>query len=250
MTETGSTTEEVETKLNSQLEPVKDWCDNNHMVINADKTKTMLLTTSQKRSRLENPQLDVKLGDSSLKMVKCEKLLGVLVDEDLTWTQQIQKVLKTVNAQLSLLRRIRKFLPIWCRKTYYNAYILPHLEYCCTIWGGGSMIDKLSKFQRRAARVILEADYQTPTSQLFATLSWMPLRDRIDYKRATLVYKSLNDLAPQYCRNMFKHVKDVNSRCTRLSSDPNKLYVNPRFKKCHILRTLAVSGANISYGIS
>jgi hypothetical protein len=247
MTATGTITTEVQQKLNSQLLPVHDWCVANRMVINTDKTKAMLLTTAQKRSRLATSQcqLDINLGGAKLDVVKSDKLLGVIVDEDLTWEKHIHKVLKAANAHLALLRRIKHYLPIWSRKTFYNAFILPQLEYCCTIWGGGSTIDRISKFQKRAARTILNADFKTPSEHLFKMLKWMPVRDRIDYKRATLVYKSVNNLVPSYCSDLFTLVRDVNTRRTRLSSDPNKLYINPKLKKGQVQRSVAVSGAKI-----
>jgi len=41
---------------------------------------------------------------------------------------------------------------------FYNSYILPHLDLCCSIWGNYSstLEDKLVKLQKEAARVILE----------------------------------------------------------------------------------------------
>ena len=103
MTATGGTTVELEQKLNSQLKPVHKWCSQNKMVINSEKTKAMLLTTAQKRSRLtpSQCQLDIKLGESKLGVVKSDKLLGVIVDDDLTWAQHIQKVLRTANVHYS-----------------------------------------------------------------------------------------------------------------------------------------------------
>lgn len=246
MTATGNTVPAVEQKLNSQMEPVQAWCENNRMVINVDKTKSMLITTAQKRSRLppHQTQLKVKLGGKVLAMAQKDRLLGVTIDQDLTWAQHIQRVLQTANAHLALLRRIKQYLPVWSRITFYNAYILPHIDYCCTIWGGGNTVDKLTKFQRKAARVILDAHIRTPTTTLLKTLRWMPVRDRIDYKRSILIYKSLNSLAPTYCVGLFKRVMDVNSRSTRLSDNPNKLYINPNLKKGHIQKTIAVCGAH------
>jgi putative component of membrane protein insertase Oxa1/YidC/SpoIIIJ protein YidD len=44
------------------------------------------------------------------------------------------------------------------RILFYNAYILPHLDYCCSIWGDCSkyLLESLLKLQKRAARIILD----------------------------------------------------------------------------------------------
>ena len=57
---------------------------------------------------------------------------------------------------IALLKRARPFVPRHTLIKMYNAFVLPHFNYCSTIWNDGSctIINKLSKLQRRAARVI------------------------------------------------------------------------------------------------
>ena len=97
------------------------------------------------------------------------------------------------------------FLDIPTRKLYFNAYILPHLDYCSTIWGNCSneLIDKITKFQKRAARVILDKDLTTPSSELFQQLGWMRFDGRVNFRKYMLMYKSLHNLAPTYLSNTF-----------------------------------------------
>jgi hypothetical protein len=47
--------------------------------------------------------------------------------------------------------------------------------------------------QKRAAGIILDASFFTPTQQLFDSLNWLPFRDRISYHKLILVYKILNN---------------------------------------------------------
>ena len=49
------------------------------------------------------------------------------------------------------------------------------------IWGncseeGIQRITKVQKLQKRAARIILDAPFFTPTQQLFDSLNWLPFR--------------------------------------------------------------------------
>jgi len=215
------------------------------MVVNSEKNKCMLLTTAQKRFHLgEEANLNISLGSSQLKCVESDKLIGVVVDQNLTWSQHISKVLRSCNAHLSLLRRIKAYLPLHSRKTFFNAFILPHMEYCCTIWGGAADIEKLLKFQKRAARVILNASYDIPSETLFKTLHWMPIKARIDYKRSVFVYKALNGLTPGYCRDLFLYVKDKHQRNTRSAAN-DKLYIDPKCKKGQVQKTVGISGAKL-----
>ena len=58
---------------------------------------------------------------------------------------------------------------------------------------------------------------------MFLTLNWMPIEDRIKYRKAIMVYKSLNYLCPNYMTNMFRFVRQVHTKTTR-SSSANVLY--------------------------
>ena len=73
-----------------------------------------------------------KLGE-----VENAKLLGDFVDSTLSRKKQVALVKQCVSFKLSLLCRIRKYLPFETRILFYNYYIKPIIEYCCTVCGTG-----------------------------------------------------------------------------------------------------------------
>ncbi len=52
----------------------------------------------------------------------------------------------------------------------------------------------------------------------------MSVMDRVEYRQATMVHKSLNRTAPDYMKEMFKFVTDISQRQTRYV-DNSKLYL-------------------------
>ncbi len=78
--------------------------------------------------------LDVYLKGEKIKNVANEKLVGVIVNQNMSWEHHINKTNKTVNRLLGLPWSINKHLPLATRKLYFNSYILPHLDYCSAIW--------------------------------------------------------------------------------------------------------------------
>ncbi len=54
---------------------------------------------------------------------------------------------------------------------------------------------------------------------MFSKLKWMTLKDRIDYRKCILVYKSQNSLGPQYLSDMFKSVSEVHGKNTRSAAN-------------------------------
>ena len=81
---------DTEQNLLAALRKLSIWCKCNGMVINTDKTKLMLITTSQKWHRMENVDLNLKFANQSLGTVRFEKVLGVFVGHNLSWTEHVK----------------------------------------------------------------------------------------------------------------------------------------------------------------
>ena len=110
----------IEQNLQSGLNQLHVWCKNNGMVLNSIKTKVMLITTSQKRQRLPNTSFNLKYMDETLKMISNDKILGVFVDENLTWPDHVKHICKKVSSYIWLLSKIKHFLPQEHRIQFYN----------------------------------------------------------------------------------------------------------------------------------
>ena len=64
------------------------------MLLNTYETKAMLITTSQKRIHLHNGILLLTYNSDALNAVKNEKVLGVCIDNILTWSVHINFIAK------------------------------------------------------------------------------------------------------------------------------------------------------------
>ena len=100
------------------------------------------------------------------------------------------------------------------------------MDYCSCVWGSGN-VEKLYKLQKRAARMIYDLPSSAHSEPLFKRLNWMTIMDRINYRRAVMVYKSLNGLAPSYMKDMYTLVNNVNTRSTRYC-DNLRIYLAPK----------------------
>ena len=47
-----------------------------------------------------------------------------------------------------------------------------------------NIIERISKLQKRAARIILKTDYNTPSPEMFAELGWPTVPNRHNYNKA------------------------------------------------------------------
>lgn len=69
-------------------------------------------------------------GNARIEFLRSIKFLGVTLDKDLSYKEHISDQLKKAYAKASALRRIGRFLPHDEMIKFYEAFILPHLEYC------------------------------------------------------------------------------------------------------------------------
>ena len=61
---------------------------------------------------MENSSLLLKCNDLDLKLTNTDKILGVHINENLTWNAQFQFVVKKVSSHLWLLSRISSYLSV------------------------------------------------------------------------------------------------------------------------------------------
>ena len=139
---------------------------------------------------------------------------------------------------------LRTYLPTEGLIMYYNGYILPLFDYCCTVWGETTNLnlEKLCKLQKHAAsRIILNAKYDIPSLQLIKKLGWLSIQNRLEYHKSVLMYKCINNSAPDYLCNLFDMNTNSNVYSLRSSAKGN-LFV-PRPNSNFMKRTFHYSGA-------
>ena len=194
--------ETINTELQSDFSIAVSWSKQNKLPINYDKTTYMILG-SKKRVQDEH-QLDLRADNRTIDKVSTQRLLGIFIDDHLSWTTHIDHLCSTLSSKISLLRQISAYVPQDIQKLYYQSYIVPLLDYGCNTWGTTSSanIERLSKLQKRAARIILKADFMTPSKLMFETLGWLSVPKRLLYNKAILTYKALNNLTPTYISNL------------------------------------------------
>jgi hypothetical protein len=73
-----------------------------------------------------------------------------------------------------------------------------------------SHIHKLWKLQKRAARVITSSDYTIRSSQIFETLQWHPIKNLMDKRDLTMMFKVLKNMAPNYLTILFRKCDNSN----------------------------------------
>ena len=205
--------------INNDLRHLDTWLQGNKLSLNVAKTNSMLITTKQKRNILKdtNLDLDLNLRESELEVVQKTKYLGVQIDCSLDWKEQIKAVSAKVSRAVGFLKHAKNFLPRETLKTLYTGIVEPHFRYCCSVWGccGSTEINQLQKLQNRAARIVTNSSFDTPSRPLIEVLGWKTIEQLISIESETMVFKSLNELAPQYLCGLFTKNSQCSTRTLR-----------------------------------
>lgn len=204
----GKTVPEIRRNLQESIEQVSQWCLNNCMLINPLKTKSMLITTRQKHQLRPQP-LDLMLGSAPVEQLKEHRLLGVMLDEDLSWQPHLTYIGKKISRKLFLLSKLKHVINLQTRKLFFYAYIRPHVDFASTLWDSCSEnhLKKLNSLYRRAARLILP-DPSLSTDDRLKALHLLPLDKHLALNKVILVHKALNGKGPPYLRELFVPAKN------------------------------------------
>jgi len=229
---------EVTEILQDDMERVSGWLRANKLSLHLGKTVSMLVASRQRRRHLPD-QLSLTLNDNPIEPVTSSPYLGVTIDQNLTFNEHIDGVVSRASRALGALRRASRFIPQATRATVYNTLVLPHLDYCSTVWGsaGVTKVQRLQKIQNRGMRIVLQAGPRTHIIDMLRDLRWLSIKQRIIFLNYVLIYKILNGLAPPHLSSVF--VRPAHRYASRSITSGN-LYVQRAHPK-----SLTAVGTNL-----
>ena len=111
---------------------------------------------------------------------------------------------------------------------YIDRSSLPILDYGCLVWDHCTVTHctRILKLQKRAVRIVLQADIMTPSEFMIRELNWLPFFKRVTYHKCVFMYKSLNNIAQDYQTERFMKVSETHNR--QLRSADNDLLKVPK----------------------
>jgi ribonucleases P/MRP protein subunit RPP40 len=115
-------------EFNKSIDYFIKWCYFNRLDINWDKTELMFFT--QKR-KIDFPKT-IKIQDKSINVVDQFKLLGIIIDNDLTFLPQVASLRIKINQRLFSIKKIF-FLDDSVKLQFFKTFILPYFDYCSTL---------------------------------------------------------------------------------------------------------------------
>ncbi|MCU7800562.1 MAG: reverse transcriptase family protein [gamma proteobacterium symbiont of Lucinoma myriamae] len=233
----------VEKRLQNGANGFRTWCSSNKMYINLSKTTQMTIGTRQNLASSQSIELNIE--EEIIQAVSKQKLLGIIIDKTLSWDNQIDAVCLNITRRITLLKLLSNYVDKTSLNQYYKSYILPIFDFGCMIWGRCSFsnVNRLVKLQKRAARIILRADFMTPSQTMFDELQWLSFPKRVQYHTSVMIYKALNNQTPEYISELF--IKTSDAHCRNLRSADNEMLRIPKSRTAYLENSFAISGAKL-----
>ena len=200
--------------LKDDLLRVASWCCANGLLINPDKTKFCVFGSAQLLARVSIPPLTF-LG-KELKVEETVKDLGITLDKGLTFNPYIDSLVSDLMRKLCMIGRIRHLLDKPTLFIVINSLVFTKMFYCSSVWSGTSKanISKLQLVQNFAARLLSDKKKYDHITQSLILLKLLPVSDLLYLKDAVMMYKIMNNLAPQYLRDLFQARSEVHTHNT------------------------------------
>jgi len=137
--------------------------------------------------------LATAVSGKQLENVRCAKLLALEIDHELTFNPRVDKICIKLSQWIGIWKRIKCCLPLKHRLLYYNTMIRPIIDYVSVVWTSCDKhtLTRVLKLQKRAARVILDADRQANSVKLFNKLNWIPFTEQAKLIKCCITKKRL-----------------------------------------------------------
>ncbi len=105
-----SSVSEMNNVIHSQLGSYSNYCN---LSLNKMKTNWMLVSTAQmsRVHSLDKRPLHLTCDGATLDRTRQTKLLGVYLDDHLSWSEHVTKTLPSCYGSLAVLRKLRHFAP-------------------------------------------------------------------------------------------------------------------------------------------
>ena len=118
-------------QVNQDMKNLTNWLNANKISLNISKTEVALFKSSRKRADVP---LNLKLNGKRLYPTNSVKYLGLKINENLNWKQQISDIAIKLNRANAILSKLRYLIDRKPLKLIYHAIFESHLCYSSLVW--------------------------------------------------------------------------------------------------------------------
>ena len=130
------------------------FCDKNFLKLNVSKTKELVIDFSRKNTVLDQ----IIINGEPVERVQSYKYLGIILDEKLSWNQNLDYIVKKSHTRMYCLRKLRSFkLSQDILQMFFSSVVSSIMVFGLLCWGGNVAKrdrDRLDKIIKKAGGVV------------------------------------------------------------------------------------------------
>ena len=221
------------------------WLKDNRLCVAGDKSKLIVIGTKELKDSKGDTDISITLDDKEIVTSESEKLLGVVINGQLTWKNHLygdkenEGLISQLTKRVGLMKRLTKYMNVEKLKFFANGIFYSKLNYCLSVFGNVFGLDtykegntrytsfttkdnnKLQVLQNKLNRLIIKADNNTSTAELLERTGSLSIQQTIAYQTATMTQRIIQSKKPMYIAEKLKiHSSNLNLRRQRTIEQP------------------------------
>ena len=181
------------------------------MALNAQENKCMYVSTCQKRQKLSASFQPLFIWKQIIEEVHSHKVLGVIIDRDLSWSNHISFLGKRLAVRISQLAKVKHFLDLYSRSVFFSAHILTLIDYTSMLWDSASESNLRCIFHlhKQALRLVLLKS-NSLTINDYTQLNTLNLKNKLKYSKPICMHSAVygpasRNIISQFTINEYWH---------------------------------------------
>lgn len=172
--------------MNAELSLVSDWLKANKLSLNVS-------------------NIALHINGTPINNKKSCKYFGVILDENLSWSEQIQAIHIKTSKGLGIIAKLRHLDPRNLMRVIYFSFFQCHVTYSIESWASAqpTILEPIKVSMRKAVRLINFSDNEAPSSPLFSKLKILNFNLIKTLNEAKLIWKRKNNKLPLCINNIF-----------------------------------------------
>jgi len=204
--------------MNSDLQDILAWSLKNGLKLNVKKCSVLHVVPQDVLQALSQCGVSVSLDGQALDVVDTAKILGVVLDSGLTFSQHVTHTIQKALGRLRGLYRYRSLLPEPAKLQLIQSLILSNFYYCYPAYGNSISRgdkDRMQKMQNSAIRFVYGLKKFDHVSPYAEAANIPPLESVCRMLTCCMVHKTLMLKEPEYLHERLLSREEVALRSTR-----------------------------------
>lgn len=231
--------------MNEDIAAIASWAFKHGLKLNESKTQTLLIGSNRLISNIDMDMVPrLRLNGHPLEFQNKVKNLGLIMNNNLTWTDQVTATCNKVFASIHSLKRFAIYFPLNMKVMLVKTLVFPHFNYCDTVYNDmtAELSDRLQRAQNYCIRFVFNLkrnDHVTPFYQELAILKLKVLRQ---YHILMVLHDVLHKHSPQYLYDRFAFISNNGAHNTRHGSN---LLIMPAHRSSFYNKSFTVSAIRL-----